>query len=404
MKQNKKIHPYCLTIKNENVTYYVNTYNDAIIELKNNEKPLDFYRTFKRNGFYKSERFFWNKLKKFWLKSYNELNVTISLTENCIFDCVYCSQKDKIKNTKITTQLIDTLLNKLEKHIKKHKIKSCNFFLFGGEPLMCKNELIYLKEQANKKLTKINKTYMFETNGYLLDTNFIEHFKNNSTFYITLSEKEDHDKKRYLKTNKKGTYDTILKNIKELKKLCIPVIIRYNVDSNNIDLFEDFVRFIAYNDYTNQIQCSYTYEFGNSNYKNKLDYFQYKRWATETLPKIFDRYNLVKEELPYMLEPCRAYRKNSFKIMSNGDIRLCNADFSQNNLNIKNVEIEDIWTLQKKYFYNIFEECKKCKFFLLCGGHKKCNEKDCNFTEFDVELYYKQIIGGDNENNQEKNW
>ena len=123
MEQNKKMHSYIIILERENKKYYINTYNDAIIEINDKENIHDFYNDFKRNGFYKPEKYFDKKIKKYWRKNYKELNITISLTENCIFDCVYCSQKDKIKNSKISIEIIDCLIEKIKKYIKKNKIK-----------------------------------------------------------------------------------------------------------------------------------------------------------------------------------------------------------------------------------------------------------------------------------------
>lgn len=47
-----KLHNYVIKLKYNNKNYFINTFNNAIIELENGEKVKDFEDVFEKQGFF----------------------------------------------------------------------------------------------------------------------------------------------------------------------------------------------------------------------------------------------------------------------------------------------------------------------------------------------------------------
>ena len=100
----------------------------------------------------------------------------------------------------------------------------------------------FVKEQ------KISLYSTITTNGYLMDGKMFQEFLESgiTDFQVTIDgEKENHDKTRYLR-NGEGTYDTILKNLVQIRSLNTEIDyqfkIRGNFTKNSILHMYDFVR------------------------------------------------------------------------------------------------------------------------------------------------------------------
>ncbi len=108
-------------------------------------------------------------------------NLTLVMTHQCNFDCMYCLQKheDVYMPRETAVKAIDMLVDSVSK-IKDHPKAQISFY--GGEPLLARQEIEYLVTYAVEKLTKIpDIKFAFEitTNGTLLDQDFIDFAKKN---------------------------------------------------------------------------------------------------------------------------------------------------------------------------------------------------------------------------------
>lgn len=71
----------------------------------------------------------------------DNLTLTIELTNQCNFKCIYCSQE---KNEKMMTkETADAILQKAKELLAVHKFPSIRIHYFGGEPLMNIPLLLY---------------------------------------------------------------------------------------------------------------------------------------------------------------------------------------------------------------------------------------------------------------------
>lgn len=164
----------------------------------------------------------------------DELYIMIVVTNSCNFCCEYCIQEHEVKN--LTSIAESNILKFIEKNAKtKRKI---NISWFGGEPLLRFNDI----QRILNKIIKYSEKYDceilsdFTTNGYLLNTGMIQEMRrlNVQSLQITIDgNRESHDKRRYLVGNGK-TYDVVKKNLIEAVKNELMVILRINIDKDNV--------------------------------------------------------------------------------------------------------------------------------------------------------------------------
>lgn len=154
-----------------------------------------------------------NRLIVFANKSFR---LTINPTLNCNFSCWYCYEDHTKKH--MSKIYMSATLKYIEHLICDFKINNLELGWFGGEPLLCYNNVMKPIAIAAKELCdKHNVSFQSEitTNGFLISPEMIPFFKeiNMRSFQITLDgEKELHNQIRYT-TNNKNTYDKIVKNI-----------------------------------------------------------------------------------------------------------------------------------------------------------------------------------------------
>lgn len=152
------------------------------------------------------------------------MQIIVKLTTGCNLNCIYCSEGDKIaEKLPITTiyKLVDDLPNLLDKYNEK----CIDLLWHGGEPLLIgKKYLTDVMQYATEKLQKYTIRFLIQSNGTLIDDEWIKIFKKfDVKIGISLDGfKELHDENRKTKDNK-PTFDCILKNIAKLKSADIPV-------------------------------------------------------------------------------------------------------------------------------------------------------------------------------------
>ncbi|WP_373468867.1 radical SAM protein [Acidianus infernus] len=89
------------------------------------------------------------------------------------------------------------------------------------------------------------------TNGSLLTRHVFEELKSLGLTHVQITldgPKEVHDKRRYF-VGGKGSYDIILKNLKEIRDE-VNVVLRVNIDVNNLDSFRDLLKDLKQNGIT----------------------------------------------------------------------------------------------------------------------------------------------------------
>ena len=164
--------------------------------------------------------------------------LTVNPTMSCNFKCNYCYESH-VKGSKLGDAGVLKIKKLIAHQFANPKLKKISVAFFGGEPLLYFNDSVkpLLEEIANhSQSSKIEVSISFTTNGYLINRSFIEYLKQKNLkpyFQITLDGPEtDHNQVRFPGPNL-GSYQKIVKNIKDLalNGFSISVRINYNAKS-----------------------------------------------------------------------------------------------------------------------------------------------------------------------------
>ena len=160
--------------------------------------------------------------------------ITFNVTEECSYRCSYCIYSGNYENVRTHSRkrirfntakkTIDYLVQWISHKKRKLKYNSVNIGFYGGEPLLeihlIEKIMAYTQKRFRDKelRDKFVAKFSMTTNGYLLEGNILELMvKYNVTLDISLDgPKEEHDKFRVTRGGK-GTWDTIMKNLKEIR-------------------------------------------------------------------------------------------------------------------------------------------------------------------------------------------
>lgn len=157
----------------------------------------------------------------------------VNPTLDCNFRCWYCYERH-IEGSVMSKQTLDSLILFVE-HILEEKtaLKRFDLAFFGGEPLLefdgvVKPLIMSVSEKCGSKGVAF--TVQFTSNGYLLDDERISFLSRYPcAFQITLDGgRKFHDRTRFTKKGRGGTYDAILANVIRLARENMDVILRIN--------------------------------------------------------------------------------------------------------------------------------------------------------------------------------
>lgn len=407
------ISKYVRIIKNEPNSILYNTIKHSIIEVPNNiiqgkeirddcideksKKVLDEMGFFNNN-----DNTIEQNLEKYIINK-DKLFISIELNLSCNLRCPYCYQSGKNKKGLISDKSLDDLIEYFKKVYERQKYKEIYIKILGGEPTLVWNKFMYIYDKAKEfcKERNIKFNILIDTNGTKIDD--ILKLKDYDSLLLTipLTHKKMHDKVRF-DASGNGTYDLIIKNINELKaaKPEAKIVIRYNVDNENIKYFKDFLVDIKEKlIFEPLISVNYTSELnGSEEFKNMLSYTEFVDWSCSTAID-----NLVEENLPVTISPiisieeCQYRSKYSLKLFSDGTVGSCAMSFfdkDRERINDVIKELDDNLLSSKKKKQTIMsdEECLRCDSLFICGGTNKLpcikalNSKMCEQKEFGINL------------------
>lgn len=342
--------------------------------------------------------------------SKNMLSLTIAPTMACNFRCVYCFEQGHYGN-----QLMDeTTQENLMKFVKNHLagVKVVNVTWFGGEPLIgisviekLSKELISLCEE-----NKLGYSSNIVTNGYLLTKEAAEKLKACKIAYAQVTvdgPKEIHDTRRPL-ANGQGTYDTVMKNLLEVRGI-MPVSLRINVDYDNISAADKVVEYLREQDMLGYVQP----------YLGLVESYNDKYEKDKCLSdELYSKINLqfwTKNNIPLQrtyprprANHCVADHYNGWVIDDCGNLYKCWNDIgilekSVGNINLKSsyVQCTDLIEEYSSFDPILCEECKDCKVLPICmggcphsrmEGRRMCEQRRFHMREYLVECT-KKLLG-----------
>lgn len=167
-------------------------------------------------------------------------------TYECNLRCSYCFEKNVYRKTlkskaTMNKKTVDTLFNVILSLDEESKGEKC-VVLYGGEPLLLKN--FSLIEYILKKGDDHGYSFKVVTNGADF-YHFVPLLARFDVLKIQVTVdglQKVHDNRRY-RTGRRGTFDDIVKGIDTAVEYELPVGIRINVDSENINYLPEFAQF-----------------------------------------------------------------------------------------------------------------------------------------------------------------
>lgn len=170
----------------------------------------------------------------------NDINLTIAVTRDCNFSCIYCYETDR-PSIYMTEQTEDAIMSFLSQN---KQLRSVLVTWYGGEPLLNFSCI----QRLTKKIRTLDVHFsaMIVTNGFLLTENVARQLKELSITKVQVTldgPKSIHDSRRILKSGK-GTYDQILKNIVFLHEIYpeLKIDIRTNIDKRIDQVYTSFYK------------------------------------------------------------------------------------------------------------------------------------------------------------------
>ena len=318
--------------------------------------------------------------------SKKRLTVTIMTTLACNLSCVYCYQQGLVDRTMhMSDEVAEKIKSWTINKINENKPDEVIFHFYGGEPLINLEVLDKVMPEIMRTAEENGAVFSsyVTTNGILLNEKNILRLKkwNLDNAQISIDgPREIHDQRRkYL--DGRGTYDIILANVERALKENLHVVVRVNVDKQNLDYVEDLfmeMRDRGLNHYQGlQINIEIVSPIMNpSEHCNKYTFTDEDEMKVLAgLWRLQVKYGFpIKSAMP-IDSACENQIENSYTFSSNGDLYMCPGFIGINDFIVGNICDDSINT--KKYRglidKDVWKNCLECEYAPVCqGGCKMC--------------------------------
>ena len=314
----------------------------------------------------------------------SRISITLMITMTCNFSCTYCFESELNEPYEMTVDDSDTFINWLIKTVTYYRILEVDLCFHGGEPLLFPNTISHIATKLSMFFNKNNIGYIFSvvTNGFCLTPSVGKLLYNSgvSLAQITVDgPKKIHDQRRKLKCGT-GSYDKILKNIKENQFLEIFMGIVFDIHNvNQIDKFIRDLSLLKFEKNISKINLNATLPIKKNNeiVRSGLTQIDEAKAKITLLKTVMDCGFNTNFELAHKL--CSIRQKGSFVISPKLDIftcisGICNPAFFQGHIN--DGDAFEMKYMQMSMGYD--ESCRHCDYYPVCI-------KNC--------LYENQITG-----------
>ncbi len=320
------------------------------------------------------------------------LDLTLIMTHACNFQCIYCYQE--MEQKPFTDETEKRLLRFIDKQTKK-EAKKLYINWFGGEPLVEKERIMSMGYKLMDIVRKNKISYIgrMTTNGYLLDVETFERLIGYHIIYYMVTidgTREYHDKQRPHKSGY-GSYDKIMHNLLEIKKIHrrFTIDIRVNVSKDNIKDIEDFIDEFSENfkgDNRFNLVFEAVHDWKGERIKNHMDVLvDDSNIIKDLYRKTSEKKVAVQNYLEYSSEVqmCPAMKQNGYTI--SGDGRVFKCEMAMNDCVYSNESeigyLNEWGQIVKKIYKEVkwltrdkkMEKCYDCLAYPYCMGGAQCN-------------------------------
>lgn len=319
-----------------------------------------------------------------------KLHLIIMPTEDCNFRCTYCYETHE--KGRMSLEVQNSIIKFVRNNIRYYT--GLNIGWFGGEPLEALDIIRYLSKELIKICDIARKPYRagITTNAYSLSADVYKELYKLRVYEYQISIdglREEHDKLRKLKDGS-GTFDNIINNIKEIKKIkdiaATQIVIRTNftksIAARLSEYFEFYNQLLA-GDNRFTVQINLASDWGGTQVKKISDDLMDLNDYVDIFGRIIDYVSQCGSDLDfaYHLEEinpgeakCYAGKRNTYCIGSDAKIYKCTESFDmpENNVGVLlsngNMKLDayylSLWENTGR-ISNI-EKCKACSFSGCC--------------------------------------
>jgi uncharacterized protein len=311
----------------------------------------------------------------------NVLGLTIAPTLDCNLACTYCYETPQ--KVSMTPNVVDGVVN-FVKGYADTMIKVLEVCWYGGEPLLCLDTVEKLSSEfiALCSEKKITYSSYIVTNGTYFTPETARKLKELKVrgAQITIDGDRDTHNMRRPYRGGGGTFDAIFENVKNAVGI-IPIDIRVNVDTYNVDKAMAFFKQLETHDwFRDNFGDKVVVHFGHVRYdtnsckcKGEENLRQSEFWKKELELQT----HIYKKGYPFTFYPdisagCGASALNSYVMDPEGRLYKC-----WNDLGIPEKAVGTIFKpviFSSRYITNMVEsfetdpDCRQCKYLPICMG------------------------------------
>lgn len=319
-------------------------------------------------------------------KHQTKLGITIMPTLGCNFNCSYCSvvggHNAHEKMSEVTEKQLIEFVHRLLPGYKRVLL-----MWTGGEPTLVHNTVCRVTAAIRKMAAEMEKDFgaTVQTNGYLLDRNKALELKDCGVNQISVSfdgPPEVHDKRRFLRDGR-GTFDVVMKNIKDILGLFDIFLLTY-VDKNNMESFLKLLDIYEEEGLIGKVTvlCDniIPYEWIEDGTENSILDEEFAA-AIMKLKRVITKPGVVTQQDPYPIweSDCAGIHSNNFIISPEGDIYRCRLLVGDKINSVGNVR-DRKWHMNPEYIrWLAFDmlgnpQCRECNILPVCMGGCPINE------------------------------
>ena len=308
------------------------------------------------------------------------IDLTILLTRQCQFRCVYCFEGTK-KEENLEDRTSDDLLAFLED--QSSTLKKLRVTWFGGEPLIAYPMLKRLSERLMSFCEKHHVQYTADmvTNGYALSKERCHelcHTLNIRRYIITLDGPSGfHDRRRPLRSGL-PTFDKIWENITTLVDMGAFITIRMTIDKENVHAIPALLDEIARSPFARKVGLSFcrTMDYGFTPDTVKSVMYTDKEFADIEwdLIQYAHRLKMWQYRFPHSAPLGGCLRKGDIVMGTKGEIYKCLdtvGDQQWESGNISGNALEKVPAWYERWLSwspSQSASCRKCVLQPLCNG------------------------------------
>ena len=319
------------------------------------------------------------------------MQIILKLTTACNLNCVYCSEGDCESKT-LPTEIFFKLVDEFPAVLEQNKSRDAEFLFHGGEPMLYgRDNLKILIDYAKSHLKNYNVRFLMQTNGTLIDEDWIKFFKaENISVGVSLDGyPELHDKNRRTKNNE-PTAEKVLQNLKLMRDSGLKsgtLMVLNSAENIDTDKLFDFIC-------ENKLQPKIHSVIPCGRAANRKDSAEvYDAWI-EIMKKLFTK--SLAEDVPKIIQPldemmdailgmsnlreCSyngSCAKNFISLYPDGEVGFCGRDNFARYLTYGNLQEKSLLELynsanakriRARQEFLKTHDCKNCSDWRLCHG------------------------------------